>query len=155
MTAALLGNDDVRRWLVSGAVVVAVHLGLVAMLTSWHERVTGDEGTEAIVVDLAPFTGPTTESKNDLAPGPEQQQSIAKPDVQPPNPEEKPQEKIETPPVVPDADVQLPADIKPPEKPSRRTDPSGPPGHRAAAAKAIRGAGCLLASPDRAAGRAP
>ena len=81
MTAALLGNDDVRRWVFSGAVVIAVHLGLVAMLTNWHEHVTGDEGTEAIVVDLAPFTGPATESKNDLAPGPEQQQSISTPDA--------------------------------------------------------------------------
>ena len=135
--------------------VVAVHLGLVGMLTNWHERVTGDEGTEAIVVDLAPFTGPATESKNDLAPGPEQQQSISKPDAQPPKPEEKPQEKMETPPVVPDADIQLPTDVKPPEKPAEAADPSGPPGHRAAAAKAIRGAGYLLASPDRAAGRAP
>ena len=78
MIAAAFGNDDVRRWVFSGAVVIGVHLGLVGMLTHWHERVTGDEGTEAIVVDLAPFTGPPTESKNDLAPGPEQQQSEAR-----------------------------------------------------------------------------
>ena len=126
MTAALLGNDDVRRWVFSGAVVIAAHLGLVAILTSWHERVTGDEGTEAIVVDLAPFTGPATESKTDLAPGPEQQQSIATPDAQPPKPEEKPQEKMETPPIVPDADVQLPADIKPPDKPREEPTPPVP-----------------------------
>src|SRR6516162_2448085 len=108
MNAALLGNDDVRRWVLSGAVVIAAHFAFVAMLTNWHERVTGDEGTEAIVVDLAPFTGPATESKNDLAPGPEQQQSVDTPDTQPPKPEKKPQEKMETPPVVPDADIQLP-----------------------------------------------
>ena len=126
MTAALLGNDDVRRWIFSGAVVIAVHLGLVAMLTSWHERVTGDEGTEAIVVDLAPFTGPATETKNDLAPGPEQQQSIDTPDTQPPKPEEKLQEKMETPRLVPDADIQLPTDVKPPEKPTEEPTPPVP-----------------------------
>src|ERR1700741_659070 len=126
MTAALLDSGDVRRWAFSGAVVVAFHLGLIAMLTSWHEHVTGDEGTEAIVVDLAPFTGPATESKNDLAPGPEQQQSIAARDAQPAKPEEKPQEKIETPPVVPDADVQLPTNVKPPEKPVEEPTPPVP-----------------------------
>jgi protein TonB len=96
------------------------------MLTRWHEHVTGDEGSEAIVVDLAPFTGPLTESKNDLAPGPEQQQSTAAPDVQPPKPEEKPQENIERPPVLPDADVQLPLEVKPPDKPVEQPSPPVP-----------------------------
>ena len=126
MTAALLSNDDIRRWLFSGVVVIAAHLGLVALLTNWHEHVTGDEGTEAIVVDLAPFTGPASETKNDLAPGPEQQQSMSKPNAQPPKPEENPQEKIEIPPVVPDADVQLPTDVKPPEKPAEEPTPPVP-----------------------------
>jgi periplasmic protein TonB len=140
MTAAVLSNDDVYRWVFSGAVVVAVHLGLVAMLTNWHERVTGDEGTEAIVVDLAPFTGPAIESKNDLAPGPEQQQSIAAPAAQPPKPEEQPQEKLETPPIAPDADVQLPTDVKPPEKPAEESTPpasqaTAPPRPRPSAAQ--------------------
>jgi protein TonB len=96
------------------------------MLTRWHERVAGDEGSEAIVVDLAPFTAPSTESKNDLAPGPEQQQSTATPDVQPPKPEEKPQENIERPPVLPDADVQLPLEVKPPDKPVEQPSPPVP-----------------------------
>jgi periplasmic protein TonB len=140
MTAALLRNDDLRRWVFSGAVVIAVHLGLVAMLTSWHERETGDGGSEAIVVDLAPFTGPASETKNDLAPGPEQQQSVSSPDTQPQKREEKPQEKIETPPVVPDADVQLPADVTPPEKPAEQPAPpvpqaTAPPRPRPAAAQ--------------------
>ena len=58
------------------------------MLMKWHEPIPGDEGTEAIIVDLAPYTGPSTDSKNDLAPGPEQQQSKSTPDAQPPKPEE-------------------------------------------------------------------
>src|SRR5262249_57638793 len=114
MIATVAHSYDLRRWVFSAAVVVGLHAVLVVMLTRWHERVAGDEGSDAIVVDLAPFTGPSTESKNDLAPGPEQQQSTATPDVQPPEPEEKPQEKIERPPVLPDADVQLPFQDKPP-----------------------------------------
>ena len=114
---------DLRRWVLSAAIVVGLHAALLVVLTRWHEQV-GDEGSEAIVVDLAPFTGPSTESKNDLAPGPEQQQSTATPDV--PKPEEKPQEKIEPPPVVPDADVQLPLEVKPPDKPVEQPSPPVP-----------------------------
>jgi protein TonB len=126
MIATVADSYDLRRWVLSAAVVVGLHAALVAMLTRWHEHVAGDEGSEAIVVDLAPFTGPSTESKNDLAPGPEQQQSTATPDVQPPKPEEKPQENIERPPVLPDADVQLPLEVKPPDKPVEQPSPPVP-----------------------------
>ena len=126
MIATVADSYDLRRWVLSAAVVVGLHAALVVMLTTWHEQVAGDEGSEAIVVDLAPFTGPLTESKNDLAPGPEQQQSTAAPDVQTPKPEEKPQEKIEQPPVLPDADVQLPLEVKPPDKPVEQPSPPVP-----------------------------
>jgi protein TonB len=126
MIATVAHSYDLRRWVLSAAVVVGLHAALGVMLTRWHEHVTGDEGSEAIVVDLAPFTGPLTESKNDLAPGPEQQQSTAAPDVQPPKPEEKPQENIERPPVLPDADVQLPLEVKPPDKPVEQPSPPVP-----------------------------
>jgi periplasmic protein TonB len=126
MIATVAHSHDLRRWVLSAAVVVGLHAALVVILTRWHEHVTGDEGNDAIVVDLAPFTGPSTESKNDLAPGPEQQQSTASPDVQPLKPEEKPQEKIERPPVLPDADVQLPLEVKPPDKPVEQPSPPVP-----------------------------
>lgn len=126
MIATVADSYDLRRWVLSAAVVVGFHAALVVMLTSWHEQVVGDEGSEAIVVDLAPFTGPLTESKNDLAPGPEQQQSTAAPDVQPPKPEEERQETIERPPLLPDADVQLPLEVKPPDKPVEQPSPPVP-----------------------------
>jgi periplasmic protein TonB len=122
MIAIAADHYDLRRWVLSAAVIVGLHAALVVMLTRWHEHVAGDEGTEAIVVDLAPFTGPLSESRNDLAPGPEQQQSKATPDAA--KAEETPLEKIEPPPVVPNADVQLPAEVKPPEKPK---EPPAPP----------------------------
>jgi protein TonB len=125
MIATVADSYDLRRWVLSAAVVVGLHAALVVLLTRWHEHVAGDEGSDAIVVDLAPFTGPSTESKNDLAPGPEQQQSTATPDVLP-KPEEKPQEKIERPPVLPDADVQLPLEVKPPDKPIEQPSPPVP-----------------------------
>ena len=125
MIAAAADSYDLPRWVLSAAVVIGIHAALAVMLTSWHEHVVGDEGSEAIVVDLAPFTGPSTESKNDLAPGPEQQQSTAMPDAQPIKPEEK-QEKIELPPPLPDADVQLPMEVKPPDKPAEQPNPPVP-----------------------------
>jgi protein TonB len=122
--AGVLDSYDLRRWALSAAVVIGLHAALVGVLTSWHDQVTGDEGTEAIVVDLAPFTGPTTDSRNDLAPGPEQQQSTAAPDVQRPKVEERPEEKIE--PTPPDADVQLPVETKLPDKPIEHPSPPVP-----------------------------
>ena len=153
MIAVAADRNDLSRWLLSAAVVIGIHAALAVTLTRWHEPLAGDEGTEAIVVDLAPFTAPPTESKNDLAPGPEQQQSTATPDAQPPKSEEKPKEKIEPPPPLPDADVQLPMEVKPPDKPIEQPNP---PVARniAAKAKAVRGASCLLASQDRSTGRA-
>jgi periplasmic protein TonB len=124
MIAIVADSYDLRRWVLSAAVVVGLHGALVVMLTRWHEHVAGDEGSEAIVVDLAPYTGPPTDSKNDLAPGPEQQQSKSAPDAQPQKAEES--QKIEPPPPIPDADVQLPAEAKPPDKPKEQPTPPVP-----------------------------
>ena len=84
MSAIVADSYDLRRWSLSAAVVISLHAALVLMLTSWHERMPGDEGTDAIIVDLSPVTAPPTDSRNDLAPGPEQQQSKSTKDVQQP-----------------------------------------------------------------------
>ena len=151
MTAAVTDTYDLHRWVLSAAIVIGIHTALALTLTRWHEPLSGDEGTEAIVVDLAPFAAPPTESKSDLAPGPEQQQSTAMPDSQAPKPEEKPQEKIEP---NPEADVQLPADaVKPPDKQTRATTP-GHARNVATKAKPLCRTSCFLAPQDRTAGRA-
>jgi periplasmic protein TonB len=124
MTAIAADSYDLRRWMLSAAAVIAIHATLVVRLTTWHERLPGDEGTEAIIVDLAPVVAPPTESRNDLAPAPEQQQSKAVQDVQ--QPEQTPQEKIVPPPPVPDAEVKLPEEAKPPDKPKEEATPPVP-----------------------------
>ena len=135
MTAIATDLHDLRRWAFSAAVVVALHAALVATLTTWHERMSGDEGSEAILVDLAPLVAPPADSRNDLAPGPEQQQSTV---IQPPKTDEKPQDKAERMPAVPDADVQLPVETKP-EKPVEESPPvsqaTSPPRPRPSAAQ--------------------
>ena len=124
MSAITADSYDLRRWSLSAAVVISLHAALVLALTSWHERMLGDEGTDAIIVDLSPVTAPPTDSRNDLAPGLEQQQSKSIKDVQ--QPERTPEEKIEPPPPVPDAEVKLPDDVKRPEKPKEDVMPPVP-----------------------------
>jgi periplasmic protein TonB len=140
MIATAPDNDNVYRWVVCAVTVIGLHAAFVATLTSWNEHVVGDEGSEAIVVDLAPANAPLTENKNDLAPGPEQQQSTTSPNAQPPKPEEEPEKKIETPPPQPNTDVQLPAEVKPPDKPIERptrplTEATSPPRRKPSAAQ--------------------
>jgi periplasmic protein TonB len=140
MTAAALDTEDVSRWVLCAVVVIGVHVGFAAMLATWHEPVIGDEGSSAIVVDLSAFTGPNSESKYDLAPGPLQQQLEAAPRPEPPKPEEQPQEKADVPPPLPDADVVLPAEpVKPPDKPKDQPSPpvleTAPPRTRPSAAQ--------------------
>jgi periplasmic protein TonB len=123
MIAIAADRYDLPRWILSAAVVVGIHAALVTMLINWREPISGDEGTDAILVDLAPYTAPQVDSKNDLAPGPEQQEAKSIPDAEPPKAQETPLEKIEPPPPLPDADVQLPAEVKPPEKPKEQPTP--------------------------------
>jgi len=69
--AATVDRYDPGRWAVCAAVVIGLHAAGVAMLLRHHEPVFGDEGGPVVVVDLAPFITPPTESQQDLAPGPE------------------------------------------------------------------------------------
>ena len=125
MSAAIVADSyDLRRWSLSAAVVISLHAALVVMLTTSHERMPGDEGTEAVIVDLSPVAAPPADSRNDLAPGPEQQQSESTRDIQ--QPEQTPREKIEPTPPVPDAEVKLPEEIKQPEKPKEDATPPVP-----------------------------
>jgi protein TonB len=122
-----LERVDLRLWVASAAVILALHASAGLLLLNWHDPLTGDEGTEAIVVDLAPFTGPSADTKHDLAPGPEQQQAAPVPERQPKEPDQKVEEKIEPPPPVPNADVTLPNETpKEPDRPKEQVMPPAP-----------------------------
>jgi protein TonB len=127
MIDAELERTNLRLWAASTAVILALHASTGLMLVKWHEPLTGDEGTEAIVVDLAPFTGLPNVLKRDVAPGPEQQQAAPVPEHQPKEPERKIEEEIEPPPPVANADVTLPKDTpKEPDKPKEQVMPPAP-----------------------------
>jgi protein TonB len=105
--AALTTQDqqDLRRWLICGAVVVAVHAAGIASLIQWHEPIEeGDYGGDTIVLELTP----------------EQEQGA----VTPEKPIEQPQEEKLQPLPEQDSEVTLPA--KPPEPLPKPVEPQSP-----------------------------
>ncbi len=122
-----LERADLRLWVASAAVVLALHASAGLLLMTWQDPLNGDEGTEAIVVDLAPFTGPSSDIKRDLAPGPEQQQAAPVPERQPKEPDQKVEKNVEPPPPMENADVTLPKEMpKEPDRPKEQVMPPAP-----------------------------
>ena len=84
---------DLKRWAISGAIVVLAYGGMAAAMVTWHEPIEPNEPGGAIVIEMAPvLTGPTMQEQ-DLPPGPEMQMSDASPSKD--SPEDKPEEKVE------------------------------------------------------------
>ena len=112
--AAAADIADLRRWMISGAIVVLAHGAVAAALVTWREEIDPAEPAAAIVVEFAPLPVAPANRQMDIAPGPEQVMSDASPDkpietVKEPV-EEKPEEKSE--PV-----EEPPPDVKPAPNP--------------------------------------
>jgi protein TonB len=106
--------DEIRRWAASAAVVLCAHALAITLLVRSEEPVAADSTVDVVTVDLAPFAAPPSDSKQDIAPGPEQQEQIEAPrETQPTEQEQVQQEKIEPTPPVPSPDVTLPEEPKP------------------------------------------
>jgi len=120
--AASPTGHNLRLWLASGAAVLGLHAAGAALLVTWHDPVAIGEPSSAIVVDLAPFTTPPSDSVEDITPGPKQQE-IAAPPPQPPKEEKSEDEKVDVPP----APVPSVAALPPPEPVERPTPPPAPP----------------------------
>jgi protein TonB len=116
---------DRRLWVTCILIAVALHAAAVAMLLSRYHEAPGDDGTQPIVVDLLPFTGPPSESKENIAPGPLQQQ--AEPEPESPKPEQQQERKVENPTPPADSDVTLPPKAeKPVEAPREQPKEAAP-----------------------------
>jgi protein TonB len=136
-------RSDLTRWAISAVVVIGLHAIGAATLLAWHDPVGWGDGSSAIVIDLTP-DAPLSDSRDDLAPGPLQQQAAAPapppqiaPKVEPepeqveaklePKVEPQPEEKIEVPP----APVPPVAAVPPPpeaiEPPVTAQEPEAPP----------------------------
>ena len=127
MIAAEAEGTEFRLWIVSAIAVIALHAAGAFVLVRWHEPIIGDDGTTAIVVDLAPFTSPPSESREDIAPGPVQQQSASATQPQPPTAEKEIEEKTEPQSHTPNPDVVLPLkQVKPPDLRKKQEMPPAP-----------------------------
>lgn len=122
---------DTRRWLVSAAVVLAVHATVVAIMLKPKDPILSAEPAAAIVVEFAPLAVAPSAELIDVAPGPQQETTEQVP-VETPELVEKPvagrevtlappeEPKIEAPP------APQPEVVVPPAKPVRHEAPKPP-----------------------------
>jgi protein TonB len=93
-------RNELQRWLLCGAVVLAIHAGLVTGLVQWREPVDeGDYGSDAIVLELSPQQeqgNPTADKpvekvdEEEIVPLPQEQSDVTLP-TKPPEPQPVPQ----------------------------------------------------------------
>ena len=126
---------DLRRWLISGAIVVLAH-GAVAAAVAWRQDSDPVDPAGAIVIEFAPVPVAPPSQQTDIPPGPEQIMSDASPDkpseIVKEKVEEKPEQKIEeeTPEVQPapnpEVAIQSAAQEVQPETPRQEPHPPAP-----------------------------
>jgi len=122
MIATAVERADLTRWTASVAVALGLHAAAAAWLVTRHDPVAFGEPSSAIVVDLAPFATPPSDSLEDIAPGPKQQETEAPP-PEPQKVEKDDREKVDVPPT-PEPSV---AALPPPEPVERPMPPPAPP----------------------------
>jgi len=137
MTAvALFERDegrDLGRWLLAGAIVLSVHVGIAATYFLWFAHSpAGAPQAPAIIVDMSPMPA-APESQLDVAPGPEMVEAQPPPEpqvVEPPPPAiepivalPEPPKEPPPPPEVKEEPVPKPPEVKRVErkKPAPRT----------------------------------
>jgi len=98
---------DLRRWLISGAIIVSAHGGIAAGMVNWRDEIVPAEPAAAIVIEFAPMPVAPTMPQTNIAPGPEQVMSDASPN--------KPVESLEEKQKVEEKVVSRPVEEPPPE----------------------------------------
>ena len=76
---ALEDIANLRRWVISGTIVVLAHGAFAAAMVTWRDTDEAAEPAAAIVVEFAPVPVGPAKPESDLAPGPEQVMSDASP----------------------------------------------------------------------------
>jgi periplasmic protein TonB len=119
---ALSADDmaDLRRWLLSGAVIVLAHGAIAASVVNWREEIEPAEPAAAIMIEFAPLPVAPAAPPTDIAPGPEQVMSEASPErpVEQVEEKQKAQEKLASKPV-----EEPPPEIKPAPNPDVALEP--------------------------------
>jgi len=121
--ATALDRSELRIWVVSAVVVLGLHAAGTAALFTWHDPdLAGVTSEGPIEVDLAPYA-PPSETVEDIAPGPLQQEEAPPPPPKQEKVEEKIDEKVDVPP----APVPPVAALPPPEPPKPKPEPTPVP----------------------------
>jgi protein TonB len=122
---ALSADDvaDLRRWMVSAAIIVLAHGAIAAAMVNWRDEIESAEPAAAIVIEFAPVPVAPPTPQTDIAPGPEQVMSEASPD--------KPVESLEEKQKVEDKVASRPVEEPPPDiKPAPNPDVALEPPHQ-------------------------
>ena len=94
MTAfATTDHANLRRWAISGAVVVLVHGAIAAAVMTWRNIIVPWQPPGPVVIELAPAPAAPTTQQAALPPAPKQVPSTASPDKTPEKVEQKGEEK--------------------------------------------------------------
>ena len=94
MTAfATTDHANLRRWAISGAVVVLVHGAIAAAVMTWRNIIIPWQPPGPVVIELAPAPAAPTTQQAALPPAPKQVPSTASPDKTPEKVEQKGEEK--------------------------------------------------------------
>jgi protein TonB len=130
---------ELRRWAISGAIVILLHAGATMALINWPEQDEVAEPALALVIDLAPVASAPRAPQTDLSPGPTQ------PEESPPEPvkpvDELPPPKVESalnPAVTlapPKPEPEQKTVVQPPAQTATAPSPSDSVAARAAASK--------------------
>jgi protein TonB len=119
---ALSADDlaDLRRWFISGAIVVLAHAAIAATVVNWRDQIEAAEPAAAIVIEFAPVPVAPPTPQADIAPGPEQVMSQASPErpVEQVEEKQKIEEKVASRPV-----EEPPPEIKPAPNPDVALEP--------------------------------
>jgi len=106
---------DLRRWAISGAIIVLAHGAIAAGMVNWRDEIEPAEPAAAIVIEFAPIPAAPAMPQTNIAPGPEQVMSDASPS--------KPVESFEEKQKVEEKVVSKPVEEPPPEvKPAPNPD---------------------------------
>jgi protein TonB len=113
---------EVVRWVISGALILALHGGAAAVIHSWSEPMPAGAPQDAILLDLSPSSGAPPVPQSDVAPDVVDQQ------FQEERPEPDPVKEVEKEELQPPQKMaEVTPEPPPPEPPMQKAEVSLPP----------------------------
>jgi len=112
--STFVGKDDLTRWTVSGATVLAAHILLVVAVLARPDMSDVDAGSPVVTVDLAPVAAAPSTTPSDQPPAPQVQTEAEERTRQDMQQEKQPDQPVEAP--EQKSDAELPQRLPDPPK---------------------------------------